>query len=430
MDLEDLAPWAEAFAAFCARFDDLFARSESRRQMRKYLRGLVAPLERKTSWQLAELAQDTTPDRMQRLLYRVPWDAEATRDRLEQFVIERFGDPDGIGVLDETGIPKKGTRSVGVAKQYCGAVGKLENCQVATLLSYTSAHGHIFLDRRLYLPEAWSQDPERRERAHVPAAVGFQTKPQQARAMLEHAWELGVPMRWVTGDSVYGESTPLRQAIERAGKWYVLAVTSVTRVWRERPALLAPAEQTGGRPRRKVRLAPGAPRAQTVAGVVADLSRQRWRRLSVGAGAKGARIYDWACLRVIESRDDLPGPEVWLLARRAVSHPDEIAYYLSCAPRSIPLRQLAQVASARYTVEQCIEEAKGETGFDRYEVRTWSSWYRHITLTMLAHAWLADRRQQAGAGEKIRASRTGATERAGGAASARDRLAPTRPLAP
>jgi SRSO17 transposase len=195
MDLADLAPWAEAFAAFCARFDDLFVRSESRQQMQKYVRGLLAPLERKTSWRLAELVQDTTPDRMQRLLYRVPWEADAARDRLEQFIIERFGDSDGIGVLDETGVPKKGTRSAGVAKQYCGAVGKLENCQVATLLTYASPQGHVFLDRRLYLPEAWCRDHARRIRAHIPETVCFQTKPEQARALLEHAWELDVPMR-------------------------------------------------------------------------------------------------------------------------------------------------------------------------------------------------------------------------------------------
>jgi SRSO17 transposase len=219
MELEDLAPWPEAFAACCARFDDLFARGESRQQMRKYLRGLVAPLERKTSWQLAELAQDPTPDRMQRLRYRVPWDAEAARDRREQFAIEHFGAAEGIGVLDETGIPKKGRRSVGVAKQYCGAVGKREHCQVATLLTYASARGHVFLDRRVYLPETWCRDRARRRRAHVPEAVEFQTKPEQARVMLEHAWELGVPMQWGTGDSVYGESTPVRRAIERAGKW-------------------------------------------------------------------------------------------------------------------------------------------------------------------------------------------------------------------
>jgi SRSO17 transposase len=158
MERADLAPWAEAFAAFCARFDDLFVRSESRQQMPKYLCGLVAPLERKTAWQLAELAQaqDTTPERMQRLLYRVPWDAEAARDRLEQVVIERFGDPDGIGVLAETGIPKQGTRSVGVAKQSCAAVGQREHCPVATLLTYASARGHVFLDRRVYLPAAWT----------------------------------------------------------------------------------------------------------------------------------------------------------------------------------------------------------------------------------------------------------------------------------
>src|SRR5215469_231783 len=180
MELEDVTPWAEAFATFCARFDDLFARSESRQQMGKYLRGLVAPLERKTTWQLAELAQDTTPDRMQRLLYRVPWDAEAARDRLEQFVSERFGEAEGIGVLDETGIPKKGTGSVGVATQYCGAVSKLANCQVATLLTYASRQGHVFLDRQLYLPEAWCQNRQRRLRAHIPPAVRFHTKPEQA----------------------------------------------------------------------------------------------------------------------------------------------------------------------------------------------------------------------------------------------------------
>jgi SRSO17 transposase len=256
--------------------------------------------------------------------------------------------------------------------------------------------------------------------------VHFQTKPEQARAMLEHAWEVEVPMRWVTGDSVYGESTPLRQAIERAGKWYVLAVTSVTsvtRVWRERPALLAPTAVTGGRPRRNVRLAPGAPKSQRVADVVAQLPRQRWRRLSVGVGAKGPRVYDWVRLRVVESRDDLPGPEVWLLARRAVSQPEEIAYYLANAPKTRSLRQLAYVASTRYTVEQCIEEAKGETGFDRYEVRTWASWYRHITLTMLAHAWLADRRQPAGSGGK---SRPGHADGPRGAAPARDRPATAR----
>lgn len=396
MDLEELPDWAASFAAFCARFDDLFTRSESRQQARKYLRGLLAGLERKTTWQLAEVVKDGTPDRMQRLLYHVPWDVEAARDRLQQFVIERFGDPEGIAVLDETGIPKKGTRSVGVHNQYCGPLGKLENCQVATLLTSTTARGHVFLDRRLFLPKGWCADPERRARAKVPEQVTFQTKPEQAQAMLAHAWQAGVPMRWVTGDGVYGDSPTLRAAIEARGCWDVLAVTSLVRCWLERPALEGPEPETGGRPRQSVRLAKGATKAQTVAEVMACLPKKQWKRLSAGTGTKGPRIYDWARLRVIESRNGFPGPEVWVLARRSVSDPKDLAYYFALAPRTTPLLTLARIAGTRYTVEQVIKEAKSEVGFDRYEVRDFHSWYRHITLAMLAQVWLADQRQTEG----------------------------------
>jgi DDE superfamily endonuclease len=170
--------------------------------------------------------------------------------------------------------------------------------------------------------------------------------------MLEQAWERGVPMRWVTGDSFYGSSPQLRQSIEGAGKWYVLAVTSVIRVWLERPQVQEPQEQTGGRPRRTIRLAVGAPKAQTVADVIAQLPKSRWRRLSIGVGAKGPRLYDWVRVRVVESYDDLPGPEVWLLARRSLSDPTDITYYLACAPTTVSLQTLAQVAGTRYTVEQ------------------------------------------------------------------------------
>ncbi len=419
MDPEEVPDWAASFAAFCARFDDLFARSESRVQARKYLRGLLAGLERKTSWQLAEVVKDGTPDRMQRLLYRVPWDAEAARDRLQKIVIERFGDPEAIAVLDETGIPKQGIRSVGVQKQYCGAVGKLENCQVATVLTYATARGHVFLDRRLFLPEDWCGDRGRRARASVPEEVRFQTKPQQARAMLEHARQQGVPLRWVTGDSVYGDSPDLRAAIQAHGWWYVLALTSVIRCWLEPPPLEGPQEVTGGRPRRAVRLAPDAPKARTVAEVIARLPRARWKRLSVGIGTKGPRIYDWTRVRVIESRDGFPGPEVWLLARRSVSDPTELAYYFALAPKTISLQRLATVAGTRYTVEQVIKEAKREVGVDRYEVRYWHSWYRHITLAMLAQVWLADQRMVAR--EK---NGPGGSLGAGGTAPAGSGLAP------
>jgi SRSO17 transposase len=389
MTLEDLEQWQEAFERFHARFADLFERSESREQAKKYLRGLLAQAERKNSWQMAEVVGDRVPDRMQRLLYRVPWDADVACDRLQQFVIETFGDEEAIGVVDETSFVKKGTRSVGVARQYLGAAGKVENGQVTTVLSYAAKGAHVFLDRRLYLPEVWAGDLLRRRQAHVPDEVPFQTKPEQARQMLLHAWEQGVPMRWVTGDEVYGDAPRLRETIQRHGRFYVLAVSASTPVWTERPEIEEPHAQTGGRPRSVPRLAQGAPLARQVREVIAALPASAWKRLAVVEGEKGPIDYHWVRTRVIESRDQLPGPQVWLLARRSLSDPKQIAYYLAYAPTRTSLQTLIRIASTRYTVEQCIEEAKGETGLDQYEVRFWHSWYRHITLSMMAHAWLA-----------------------------------------
>jgi SRSO17 transposase len=393
MMIEELEQWQEEFEQFHVRFADLFERSESREQAKKYLRGLLTQADRKNSWQVAEAVGDRIPDRMQRLLYRVPWDAEAARDRLQQFVIETFGDEEGIGVVDETSFRKKGTHSVGVARQYLGTAGKLENGQVATVLSYAAKGAHVFLDRRLYLPEEWAWNKQRRAAAWVPAEVRFETKPEQAIAMLEHAWEQGVPMRWVTGDEVYGDSPRLRETIQKRGRFYVLAVSANTRVWTERPQVEDPQEQTGGRPQLTPRLAPGAPIARMVSEVVASLPPHAWKRLAVMEGEKGPIQYQWARTQVVESRDRLPGPDVWLLARRSLSDPKQLAYYLAYAPPRTSLEALVRVASSRYTVEQCIEEAKGETGLDEYEVRFWHSWYRHITLSLMAHAWLASIRR-------------------------------------
>lgn len=395
MVAERLDEWADDFEAFHSRFAHLFGRREPREEAAKYLRGLMARVERKNTWQMAEAVGEAVPDRMQRLLYRVNWDADAARDILEQFAIETFGDPEAIGVVDETGFIKQGDRSVGVKRQYSGTAGKVENCQVATVLTYATPKGHVFLDRRLYMPEEWCNDPERRARAKVPKEVSFQTKPQQAIAMLEHAWRLGVPMRWVTGDEVYGDCTELRDVIIKHQRWYVLAVSRDTHVWTETPALEPPRQPGKGRPRTRTRLAEGAAKAMTVQEVVSAWPERQWHRFAVLEGEKGPRTYDWACQRVIESRDGLPGPEAWLLARRSLSDPTDIAYYLSNAPIETPLTVLAQVAATRFTVEQCIKEAKSEVGLDEYEVRHWHSWHRHVTLSMMAHAWLASIRYKA-----------------------------------
>jgi SRSO17 transposase len=389
MTSHDLSAWAAEFESFQARFARFFERSEPRQQAVKYVRALMAPVQRKNGWQLAEAAGDRDPQKMQRLLYEAHWDRAGVGDELQSFVIERFGDEDGVGVVDETGFIKKGDRSVGVMRQYSGTAGKIENCQIGVFLTYRTVKGHTFLDARLYLPKEWCNDNERRKQAGVPDDVTFQTKPDLAIAMLKHAWANGVPMRWVVGDEIYGEAVKVRCAVEDAQRLYVFAVRSNTCVWPEMPAVIMPFKPTTGRPRTLVRLAADAVPSSTVAALVAAWPAEAWRRLSVADGAKGPLIYDWACARVRDSRDGVPGPECWLLARRSISDLEEIAYDLSNAPADTTLETLAQVASQRWTIEQCIEEGKGETGLDEYEVRSWDSWHRHITLSMMAHAWLA-----------------------------------------
>jgi SRSO17 transposase len=386
---------AADFEAFHERFASLFGRSEPREEARKYVRALMGAAARRNGWQLAEAIGDRTPDRVQRLLYSADWSANAARDRLIEYAIERFGDPQGIGVLDETGFLKKGTESVGVARQYSGTAGRIENCQIGVFLGYTGARGHLLLDRRLYLPESWCSDPVRMQRAHVPEHISFQTKPQLALQMLRGAWQQGVPMAWVTGDEVYGDDPLFRDGIAAERHRYVLAVASNTPVWTKRPAVTEPPaerEHRHGPPRTRTRLALDEPHASTVKAVVAQWAPTQWHRLAVHLGEKGPIEYDWGCARVIESRRRLPADEVWLLARRSVSQPSDVAYYLSNGDADTPLTTLAHVASSRYTIEQGLEEAKDDVGLDHYEVRTWPSWHRYITLSMMALAWLASAR--------------------------------------
>ena len=359
-----------------ARYGKVFRRDDVRIKAAKYVRGLMGGTERKNGWHLAEQAGDERPDGMQRLLYRDAWDADEARDELQHFVIEEMGSADGIGILDETGFIKKGEYSAGVARQYTGTAGKIENCQIGTFLAYASADGSTLIDRRLYLPEAWTSDEARRERAQIPDEVVFQTKPEHGREMLSEAWERGVPMRWVTGDEVYGNAPELRNAIDTAGKEYVLAVASNTRIRLvdEGPKKLANTAKTESHAIKTV-----ADVAQTV---------NKWERLCVTVGEKGPIIYDWAMVRVWEQVDKATEREAWLLIRRSVSDEPKLAYYLSNAARQEKCSTLAKVASTRFNIELCFEHAKGEVGLDQYEVRRYQSWYRHITLSMMALAFL------------------------------------------
>ena len=372
----EVAGWPALFLAFHARFAPLFYRAEVRERSRAYLQALLDRVERKNGWQLAEAMGEADPNGAQRLLYEAVWDADAVRDELQRFVAEAFGQPDGILVVDESGVVKKGEKSVGVAKQYCGAVGKVEQCQVGVYLTYASALGHAFLDRRLFLPEEWAKDTARRREAKVPEAVAFATKPQLAQAMLEHALALGIPAGWVTGDEGYGSAPALRAALERRPCAYVLAVR------RNEPLTVPP---RAPQPRLVGLL-------ETAASATAKLKSEAWERYSAGAGSKGERWYDWAWRPLAET---VPaGWRKWLLVRRSLDD-GELASYRAFAPEGAVLATLVRVAGSRWTIEQCLEEAKGEAGLDQYEVRSWHSWHRHITLCLLAHAFLAWLRQRA-----------------------------------
>jgi SRSO17 transposase len=327
------------------------------------VKGLLSPVERKNGWQLAEQAGDTTPDGMQRLLATADWDADAVREDLRGYVVEHLGEPEAVLVVDETGFLKKGRKSVGVQRQYSGTAGRLENCQIGVFLAYASAQGRTFLDRELYLPKEWAADAARRVQAAVPQAVEFRTKPQLARAMLERALDAGVPARWVTGDEVYGGDRRLRLWLEERHVPHVLAIKSTESLW-TRTAWRQVAAKT------------------LAAGIGAD----EWQPLSAGEGAKGPRVYDWArvAIRALPESDW----DYWLLVRRSLADPTDLAYYVCFGPAETPLPELARVAGTRWAIEEGFESAKGEVGLDHYEVRRWSGWYRHITLALLAHAYL------------------------------------------
>jgi SRSO17 transposase len=373
LDVAEIRGWAVGLSALHQRIAHHFVRAEPRQAAYDYLRALLSPIERKNGWQIAEHIGAATPDGVQRLLATAHWDADQVRDDLRAYVVEHLGHPDAVLVIDETGFLKKGTKSVGVKRQYSGTAGKRENCQVGVFLAYASPRGRTFLDRALYLPEEWANDPERRAEAGVPAQVTFATKPQLARQMLTRALDAGVPVGWVTGDSVYGADYHLRHDLTARQVPYVLGVTGQQGVLVWHNAVPYPIQ---------------------VRELVATLGPEAWQRLSAGDGAKGPRVYDFAWGEIRESAVQLGWLE-WWVARRSVNDPSEIAYYLACAPAATTLPQLVAVAGTRWAVEESLETAKGEVGLDQYEVRKWTGWYRHITLALLAHAFLTVTRAQA-----------------------------------
>jgi SRSO17 transposase len=359
-----------------ARIGAHFRRAEARTRAGRFVRALLAPVERKNGWQLAEELGERSPHGVQRLLAEADWDEEAVRDELCRYVVDHLGEADGVLVVDETGFLKKGKKSAGVANQYSGAAYGLANSQVGVFVLYASACGAAFLDRDLYVPEEWLADPVRCREAGIPKEHTLTSKGELARRMLARAFAVGVPAQWVVGDTLYGYDE-LRSWLEEQHKHYVLAIPETHLVW------------VNGR-------------QQPVGYLAALLPPGAWTVLSAGEGSQGPRLYEWAWFQLPEGGESSEEGYAksheqarFLLLRRSLSDPSHRAYYRVAGPATLSLPEVVRIAGRRWTIEEGIEEAKGEVGLDQYEVRTYRAWYRFMTLALFAHAVLAVVRQRA-----------------------------------
>ncbi len=354
---------SKAFGELHRRIGHRFCRSEARERVRHYLVGLLGRVERKNGWQMAEAIGERDPQGVQRLLNSATWDAEAVRDDLRGYVVEHLGDEEtGVLIVDETGFLKKGEKSVGVARQYTGTAGDTVNCQVGVFLSYSSEKGAAFLDRALYLPRSWTGDPLRRAEAGVPEELVFKNKIVLAEEMLERAFEADVPARWVLADSFYGRSHAFRVWLEERGRPYAVMVPKTNAV------------PLGGRKKKIERY-------------VQRLPEGAFSEIRPAQDSGGRRPWEWACVDL--AADPTRGMRRWLLIRRSTDDPEEPGFYQAYGPEGTTVEELVRVCQERWRVEECFAEAKGEVGLDHYEVRKWDAWHRHITLCLLAHAFLA-----------------------------------------
>ena len=370
--------WASSLRDVKARIRSLFTQERVAASASLFLDGLLGDERRKTGWMRAEAAGDPGPWRQQAILGRGRWDADGLRDIVRDYVIEQLAADDAVLVIDETGFLKQGRASCGVGRQYTGSAGKITNCQIGVFAAYVSRHGHAFIDRSLYLPKAWTEDPARMAAAHVPDGTAFATKPGLAIEMIERAVAAGVPFAWVAADSIYGVGD-IETVLRRAGKGYVLGVNSnhQFRSWQAKPSVAGTAQQIAG-----------------------TVDPARWQRLSAGDGTKGARLHDWmycelADLDAAEYNDKHAG--LWtrgVLIRRNIADA-HLAFFSTWCPAGTSIETLVKVEGHRWAIEESFETAKNELGLDHNETRSWHGWHRHVSLVMLAFAMMAAIRHRA-----------------------------------
>jgi SRSO17 transposase len=425
----DFEPVARTFADFHRRFAPFFGRKEARQHSEQYVRGLLVQHgERRNAENLAEAVDGATPRALQRFLTEAPWSSDAVREELQSYLGERLQAAEGTWVLDDTGFPKQGKRSVGVARQYSGTLGKVGNCQVGVFLAYVSERGHALVDGELYLLREWTDDAARCRAAGVPEEVGYRSKAEIALALLRRAKALGrLTTRWVTADEAYGEVPSFRDALADEDYWYVLEVPCTTSVFRQASATAVPPWRGRGRKPTRPRVVPGATPPQPVRAVAAALV-EPWTTIVVAEGAQGPRVHEVTARRVWESREGLPGRECWLVLRRNLDG-SELKYYLSNAPADALLATLARIGAWRWSIETEFQMEKAQSGLDEYEVRSWQGWHHHIVLALLAGAFLLTLEQDWGGKAAPDHSTPGRSSAAGVAAPADVDPARPRPVA-
>lgn len=391
--LQDLSGILDELGAYHAIFSPLFQRREQREWAETYLHGLLLDIPRKSIEPMLLHLRGADPNAIravQQFLSDGPWDDDPILHQLWREIADDLSDQDAVLVVDGSDFPKQGKESVGVKRQYCGQLGKIANCQAGVFLAYASTHGYALLDRRLYLPEEWFEDAyaERRAACGIPETTTFATKPQLSLAMIQAVLQAGVlPCRWVAGDEAFGDNTELLDQIAALGKWYFCEVAHDTRVWQQRPATIQPVWSGRGRKPTRPQLASDAAAAVTVANLAASLTVNAWRRYTIQEGSQGPQIADFAFVRVVAVREGLPGPDVWLVLRRSLSD-GELKTYLSNAPPEVTPARLVRTSGMRWPIESCFEVGKQELGMGDYEVRSWRGWHHHMTLVLLALAFL------------------------------------------
>lgn len=382
-------------------FQPAFTRFEQARWARKYLEGQLLDIDRKSIEPMANALVGGNVQAMQQFISDSPWSDDEVIEIHQRLVAETLGRPDGVAILDGCDFPKQGSDSVGVARQYCGPLGKIANCQASVVLVYASEAGFTMMDRRLYLPEVWFTPDyhDRWERTGIPDDVTFRTKTELAAEMIHTVCSRGVvPIRWVTMDEGYGKSPALLQQIVDDHRWFFAEIPRITRAWRHRPKVVPPIENAVGRPQTQTHLAPDAPASQRVDDLVASLPRTAWHTFIIHEGSKGPQQIDLAAVQVVMAEDDLPGRDEWLVVRRRQAQQPitDWKFYRSNAPADVSIKTLARLTAWRWPVETVIEECKGELGLDHYEVRSWRGWHHHTTLTMLSHHFLVRERVEMG----------------------------------